>query len=306
MTQPKLNYLNFLNVIGYVLNVVANLVFGVSTGSASIENIISPAGWAFSIWGLIFATELIFTIAQLLPKYRASDLVQKGVSWWYFLSCVLQAAWLVAFTSYNSYGISLIIIVLLWLSLLGILLAQDNCDPKRSLLEYFLLQFPFSVHCAWITVATILNVNIFAVALGASISLQLAIAFASLACLPAFTISSLFGITKPNFVFPVVFLWAASAIYTKLLDPSASIVQSFGDAIPYVQLATLAAIFSTGVLLVLRLILCFVPQFLLEMLGVINHPNPNCSVHKAGTIEIVTGVPVENERTNLTLEIKVV
>jgi len=143
-----------------------------------------------------------------------------------------------------------------------------------------------------------LNVNIFAVACGASIVDQLAIAFASLACLPGYTISSLFLIRNPNFVFPVVFLWAASAIFTRLLHPSCSIVQSFGNTIPYVQKATLAAIFSTGVLLVLRLILC--------LLGLINHPNSNCSVHEAGTIEIVTGVPVENERTNLTLEIKVV
>lgn len=36
-----------------------------------IQAIVSPAGSAFSIWGLIFMSQAAFTIAQMLPKFRS-------------------------------------------------------------------------------------------------------------------------------------------------------------------------------------------------------------------------------------------
>lgn len=33
----------------------------------------TPAGWAFSIWGLIFAFLAVYTVYQALPKWRLNE-----------------------------------------------------------------------------------------------------------------------------------------------------------------------------------------------------------------------------------------
>lgn len=47
--------------------------------SALYPTLFTPAGWAFSIWGLIFLAEGVFSLWQLLPANGASAAVQKGV-----------------------------------------------------------------------------------------------------------------------------------------------------------------------------------------------------------------------------------
>lgn len=50
-----------------------------SSVSALYPTLFTPAGWAFSIWGLIFTLEGAFAVYQCTPMARASPLVQKGI-----------------------------------------------------------------------------------------------------------------------------------------------------------------------------------------------------------------------------------
>ena len=45
------------------------------------QTIITPASWAFAIWGVIFPAELAFVVVQCLPSARDSELVTSGVAW---------------------------------------------------------------------------------------------------------------------------------------------------------------------------------------------------------------------------------
>lgn len=49
--------------------------------SAEFPTLFTPAGWAFSIWGLIFLAEGVFSLWQLLPTNGASKAVQQGVGY---------------------------------------------------------------------------------------------------------------------------------------------------------------------------------------------------------------------------------
>ena len=50
--------------------------------SAKYQTLITPAGYAFAIWGPIFIWEGAFAIAQLLPRWRQADVVQLLTPWW--------------------------------------------------------------------------------------------------------------------------------------------------------------------------------------------------------------------------------
>jgi hypothetical protein len=47
--------------------------------SETYPTLFTPAGWAFSIWGVIFLLEGAFSLYQLTPAVRGTALVQKGI-----------------------------------------------------------------------------------------------------------------------------------------------------------------------------------------------------------------------------------
>src|ERR1035437_9347747 len=50
---------------------------GVGQQSASSQTPVIPAGYAFSIWGLIFALFVAYAIYQALPKNRENELLRQ-------------------------------------------------------------------------------------------------------------------------------------------------------------------------------------------------------------------------------------
>ncbi|MCA1589919.1 MAG: tryptophan-rich sensory protein, partial [Acidobacteria bacterium] len=66
---------------------------GVDTGAISDKypTVVTPAGYAFSIWTLIYVGLVAFSIYQLLPQ----NLVKfRNVRLLYIISCVLNCTWL--------------------------------------------------------------------------------------------------------------------------------------------------------------------------------------------------------------------
>ena len=75
--------------------------------------------------------------------------------------------------------------------------------------EFWLLRFPFEIHCGWIIVATILNANIVLVARNASVEIQLAATMLSLGLVLMVTTIVLFVTKKgPRYTIPFVLAWA--------------------------------------------------------------------------------------------------
>jgi len=184
--DTPLNTKNYANVAAYLLNAVVTYlvgttsIFGQSNEyiSAKYQTIITPAGAAFAIWGIIFTLELLFVVAQCTQSVRGTDLVQKGVGWAWVSTCLFQCGWTLAFAQ-EMIGLSTILIVGIFLSL-GTAVKRSASLEKLDSYD-FICRVPLVIHFSWLAAATALNFNILVVDNGGSASDQLAAGFLGLA-----------------------------------------------------------------------------------------------------------------------------
>jgi len=231
----SLNYLNYLNLIGYIINVFFTFlsvpVFGIPDNaelSEKYQTLLTPTGWAFAIWGVIFAAEGIFAIVQMLPKYRHDPMIQDGVFIWYFVSCLVQSAWTLAF-GYEVIILALIFMISILVSLAIILVLQNKVESDGSLFEYWFFRFPFSIHCGWIVSATCLNIGVLAVDADSSSKTQSGLAIACLVFIVLCSFAATFFPKSPNYAIPGVACWTTLAITFELSDPVDKIDDFFSE-----------------------------------------------------------------------------
>ena len=155
---------SWLNLVAFLVNL--GITYGSLTGafgktnpelSEKYQTLITPAGYAFSIWGIIFIWEGVFAVAQMFPSLAASPVVAKITPWW-VSACCFQVGWTLFFAQELIPG-SLVCMLGILVSLLTGILRTDLL-PEISLKEYFLLRAPFSVHAGWIIAASALNTNV--------------------------------------------------------------------------------------------------------------------------------------------------
>lgn len=160
--------LKVLTLVAYVAMVTINYLAvllplgGRSTGQISdnYPNLFAPAGYAFSIWGLIYTLLGIYVIYQFWCK---DDKLIKKVSGIFMINALLNASWIFAW-HYDLIWLSLIIMGGLLVTLIKI--ADIFRSSPLTLKDRWLVRLPFSIYFGWITVATIANVTIFLVYLG--------------------------------------------------------------------------------------------------------------------------------------------
>ena len=129
---------------------------GVTTGELSdrYNSLITPAGTAFSIWGIIYLS-LIIWLVRIWQGAIKKDITQENEAnklvIWYPLNCKLNALWLIAW-HYGDVNLSLLIM----LGILGslIIIYQKSENNTR------LWTFPFSIYLGWISVATVVNFSV--------------------------------------------------------------------------------------------------------------------------------------------------
>ena len=135
--------------------------------SAQYPNLLVPAPYVFSIWGVIYLLILGYVLYQfgLFRKkgktVHTSLLRKTGID--FIVTCVLNAAWLFAW-HYGFLILSFGIIVLYLLTLISmeIMIAKEPLTKREALL----IRLPFSVNFGWLTVATIANATALFVGLG--------------------------------------------------------------------------------------------------------------------------------------------
>jgi len=129
-----------------------------ATVSRAFENLFTPAGYAFSIWGLIYLLLLGFVIYQglgLFSKSKDNDFATK-VGWWFVISCVANSLWLFAWL-YESLALSVLIMLILLFSLIKIVLRTNMERWDAPFKTILFLWWPFCIYIGWISVALIAN-----------------------------------------------------------------------------------------------------------------------------------------------------
>ena len=217
--MARLSLLNYLNVIAYIANVaivygIGSLgLFGFNTNgelSAKYQTLVTPIGLTFLIWAIIFIFQLIFVVAQLLPVYRATPMVATAIGYDYVGVCISQIAWTFAFT-YEIIWLSLAFMAAILVFLLKIVTDQykQSSLEKTSIRDYWLLKFPFSIHCGWILAAFMVNLSAVLVSQNVEASIQYYVALVTLAILVAISLFSLGFPSRPDYVIPIVLAWAS-------------------------------------------------------------------------------------------------
>lgn len=159
--------LQIANIILFVIMVFVNYlsVTGAINGttiakiSNANDNLFTPAGYAFSIWGLIYLMLLGFVIYQsrsLFKKVRDDAFILE-TGWWFVLSCFANIMW-ITFWLYGFMEFSILAIFVLLYALLKIVMKNrmELWDAPISVIAF--LWWPFVFYSGWITVASIANV----------------------------------------------------------------------------------------------------------------------------------------------------
>ena len=125
--------------------------------SDSFQVYFVPAGYVFSIWGLIYIGMIAFTVYQALPPQRDNPRL-RGVRGWFILSNLANAGWLFLW-HYQQFPITLLAMGTLLVSLIAIYLRLRPGRTTAPTIERWAVEAPFSIYLGWITVATIANVT---------------------------------------------------------------------------------------------------------------------------------------------------
>ena len=116
-----------------------------------------PAGYVFSIWGLIYIGLIAFALYQILPAQRENSLL-KGIAPAYWLGGLANTAWILLW-HYEYFPLTLVAMLILLATLLVIYLRISKARTSLDRNQKWLVQLPFSIYLGWISVATIANVS---------------------------------------------------------------------------------------------------------------------------------------------------
>jgi hypothetical protein len=150
-------------VISYLSNTGVFNGNTMKTISDKYHNYFTPAGYAFSIWGVIYLGlfGFVFYTGRSLFKKSDSNTSENNVvikiGWWFVLSCIANSLWVV-FWLYDFIGISVILMVLLLFSLLKIIINTRMELDFHPLKKYIFIFWPFAIYSGWITVALIADI----------------------------------------------------------------------------------------------------------------------------------------------------
>ena len=217
--------------------------------SARYPNLFVPAGYTFSIWGIIYLALLLFVLYQLglfQKKPPENDALNRKLAVIFILTSLANAGWIFAF-HYGALALSVVMTgsMLVCLIAARLYLAAQPLSPR----ETAFLQVPFSLYFGWLTVATIANATALLVSLGfggfgISEAVWTMVILAIGAILAVVT-----ALLYRDAAYLAVFLWAYAGILQNHLSPA-----GFGGVYPgVIAMASLCIAAFAAVFLALLL-----------------------------------------------------
>jgi benzodiazapine receptor len=209
---------NVLAVVATIaINGLANALplNGLTTGEISdrFDVYFVPAGYVFSIWGLIYLALIAFAVYQALPAQRENPRLRR-VGYLFVLSCLANVAWLFLW-HYEIFPLTLVAMVVLLLSLIGIYLRLGIGRTPVPAAEKWLVRVPFSIYLGWVTVATVANATSLLDYLqwnGWGVSPEV---WAVIMLVVGAAIASAVGLTRGDVAYMLVIVWAFAGIAVK-------------------------------------------------------------------------------------------
>ena len=144
-----------------IVNGLANAlpINGLNTGQISdrFNVYFVPAGYVFSIWGVIYLGLIVFAVFQALPSQRQNPRM-RAAGWWISLSGLANSIWIFLW-HYEQFPLTLIAMLVLLAALIVTYLQLGIGQTIVPAAETLAVRLPFSIYLGWVTVATVANIT---------------------------------------------------------------------------------------------------------------------------------------------------
>ena len=213
------HYRRFANIAAFIAVVIVNGLAGATSiiggrNTAQVSNsfptLITPAGYVFSIWGIIYILLGVFVVYQALPSQQGK-IFQSKIGWLFVLISMANVVWLFLWQlDFLIFTVPVMFLLLASLILIYIRLGigKANAPPIEKLAVYV----PFSVYLGWITIASTANVATTLVSLnwgGFGLSAE---TWATLIVIMVLIITTLVIATRKDIAYTLVIIWALVGI----------------------------------------------------------------------------------------------
>jgi translocator protein len=209
----------FALLLVLVVNFLANYlpIAGQTTGAISdgYSSLFTPAGFTFSIWGLIYLFLIGYCIFQLLPKNRSKAVFDR-INPLFIINCFANAAWIFAW-HYELLFLSICIMGVILITLIMIY-QRIAASTTHSIAEVVLIKTPFSLYVGWITVAAIANISIIQSAFDWNDALMVQENWTIIKLALAGAVGAAMVIQQRDIVFGLVVAWASFGIFSNQMD----------------------------------------------------------------------------------------
>lgn len=199
--------------IAFIIMIGMNYIIGMSgldvrDVANNNEAIVQPAGYAFSIWGLIYLLVLVWIINLFFSKKDKSTITAR-LTFWPIANFLLNGAWIFAFTQEWVF-VSVLIIVALLYTLIEIYTSLNAVSTQ------WFDRAPFSIYFGWVTVATIVNIFTLAIANHVDTIFGLdELPWTIIILIVATLIGVAITLSFKDWLYPLVLVWPFVGIYVK-------------------------------------------------------------------------------------------
>lgn len=129
--------------------------------SDEINSLFTPAGYAFSIWGIIYLGLFINAIWYLVQAFKnkhQETLAQQGI--WLTIANIASGFWLWFWLNEQFLvSVDFMLIILAALMIAVVRLKMEKWDAPKEIIGF--VWWPISLYSGWITVATVTNIAAF-------------------------------------------------------------------------------------------------------------------------------------------------
>lgn len=189
----------------------------VSEVSNLFPTLFTPAGFTFSIWGIIYIALIAMCIYHIVVSFKydklhADNQAIAKMSGWFIVNNIATAAWLYLWT-HLQIALAELMIVIQLISLIIIHVRLDIHVSNRPMLNKIFTQMPLSIYLGWISIATIANTAVYLTSLKWSGWGIAADTWTLIMIIVAVLLSFAMIFLKDNIFFALVVVWALAGIF---------------------------------------------------------------------------------------------
>ncbi len=211
-------------IVCFVVIGLSNLDFSTVFNSDAYPNLINPAPITFAIWGPIFIFQGLFYVYQARDLFKAQENkidmpYVYDVSIFFMLSWMSTTVWYILWASGYVWPAIAAMYAYLLTSLAAYLRLGIN-KRERTLREHLFVTVAWSMLVGWVTVAAIVNTTTGFVSIGFNPAPFGVTGWSALVLIVALLIYLAVLVTRNDYVFTGVGLWAVLGVFIERIDPS--------------------------------------------------------------------------------------